>query len=144
MPDSISDEKALKRPFEVNEKLIIDAEKKIEKAVMEIKKGNPSQEGIGLLYHMAGLFGQRLYFMNKTSNYTDKLKINTLKCVGCGKCATLCPMKNISMENKAAIAADQCTMCYRCVNNCPKQAITLLGKCVVEQSTIEKWRKNNV
>ena len=139
MPDSIADVKALKRPFEKNKESVREAEKKIDKAVLSMKNGKPPQEGIGLLYHLAGLFGQRLYFYGKTRQYTDKVKINLEKCVGCGKCVEQCPMKNLSMEQNMAKAADRCTMCYRCINICPKQAITLLGKDVVEQGTIEKY-----
>lgn len=139
MPDSITDVKALKRPLDKNKELVKEAEKKIDKAVWRMKNGNPPQEGIGLLYHMAGLFGQRLYFRSKTREYTDKVKIDSEKCVGCGKCVKLCPMKNLSLEQDVAKAQDRCTMCYRCINTCPKQAITLLGKNVVEQGTIEKY-----
>ena len=139
MPGSIADEKALKRPMEKNVELVKKAEKKISDTVRDIKNGKPLQEGIGLLYHFVGLFGQRLYFYNKTKKYTDKVKIDTGKCIGCGKCAELCPMKNLNIENHFAKAKDRCTMCYRCINNCPKQAITLLGKSVIEQGTIEKY-----
>lgn len=139
MRDSVADVKALKRPLDKNKELVKDAEKKIDKAVWRMKNGNPPQEGIGLLYHMAGLFGQRLYFRGKTREYTDKVKIDSEKCVGCGKCVKLCPMKNLSLEQDVAKAQDRCTMCYRCINTCPKQAITLLGKNVVEQGTIEKY-----
>ena len=104
-----------------------------------MKAGNPPQDGIGFLHRMAGLFGQRLYFGHKTKNYTDKLKIDSERCSGCGKCANLCPMQNIKMVNGTAQSGNQCTMCYRCVNHCPKHAITLLGKRVVEQSVIEKY-----
>ncbi|MDE6434494.1 MAG: 4Fe-4S binding protein [Lachnospiraceae bacterium] len=68
-----------------------------------------------------------------------KPKIDTQKCVDCGKCAELCPIKNLSIENNLTKAQDRCTMCYRCINICPKRAITLLGKKVVEQGTIEKY-----
>lgn len=139
MPDSIADEKALKRPLEKNVELVKTADKKISNAVRDIKNGKPPYEGIGMLYHFAGLFGQRLYFYNKTKHYTDKVKIDTQKCIGCGKCVELCPMKNLNIENNFAKAEDRCTMCYRCINNCPKQAITLLGKRVIEQGTIEKY-----
>lgn len=139
MPDSIGDEKALKRPLEVNRKMIAAAEQKIGLSVKAWKSGTPTQEGLGGLYHLAGLFGQRLYFYNKTKQYSDKLKIDTEKCVGCGKCASLCPMKNIVVEDGVAKTDTRCTMCYRCVNNCPKKAITLLGKQVVEQSLVEKY-----
>ena len=139
MPDSISDEKVLKRSLEENKKLIKNAKIKIEQAATNMKNENAPQEGIGVFYHLAGLFGQRLYFRNKTKNYTDKLKIDAQKCIGCGKCVSLCPMKNITINNTVAVSGNQCTMCYRCVNHCPKQAITLLGTRVVEQIVVEKY-----
>ena len=139
MPDSIADEKELKRPIEKNVELVKAAEKKINRAVQDMKNGRLPKEGIGLLYHLAGLFGQRLYFYNKTKQYTDKVKVDTGECVVCGKCVELCPMKNLNIENNIVKAGNQCTMCYRCINICPKQAITLLGKFVVEQGTIEKY-----
>lgn len=140
MPDSICDEKALKYSEEKNRSIVTKAEKKIEESVHKMKSGNPTQEGLGIFYHLAGLFGQRLYFMNKTKAYTDKLKIDPEKCIGCGKCERLCPMKNIVVKDKTAVSGNQCTMCYRCVNHCPKQAITLLGKEVVSQWSVEKSR----
>ncbi|WP_310605470.1 EFR1 family ferrodoxin [Anaerosporobacter sp.] len=139
MPDSIGDEKALKRSLEKNKELIRNAEKKIEQAVRQLRENKPTQEGLGIWYQLAGLFGQRLYFINKTKRYTDKLKIDSQKCIGCKRCVTLCPMKNIRMNDKIAVSDNQCTMCYRCVNNCPRQAITLLGRQVVEQSVVEKY-----
>lgn len=139
MPDNICDEKPLKKTFDNNKKLIKNAELKIAKAALSFKKGNPTKEGLGLFYHAAGLFGQRLYFYNKTKAYSDKLKIDINKCTGCGKCIALCPMKNIHMRDGKAVPEDKCTMCYRCVNRCPVQAITLLGKRVISQSYIEKY-----
>ncbi|MDE7183733.1 MAG: 4Fe-4S dicluster domain-containing protein [Lachnospiraceae bacterium] len=139
MPDSIADEKALKRPLEKNKMLVKAAEEKIKRAVQSIKCGNPPQEGIGFLYHMVGLFGQRLYFYRKTQHYTDQIKINAQKCIGCGKCAMQCPMNNIHIAQNTAKSSKRCTMCYCCINICPQQAITLLGKSVVQQGTIEKY-----
>lgn len=139
MPDSIGDEKVLKRSLEKNILLVRKAESKIKRVANNMKAGRPPQEGIGVFYRMAGFWGQRLWFGKKTKNYSDKLKIDAQKCVGCGKCVKICPMKNIELVNGECKAKNQCTMCYRCVNYCPKQAITLLGKAVVEQSVIEKY-----
>ena len=139
MPDSIADEKALKRSLEKNRELVEQAQKKIIHAVYSMKSNRPTQEGIGLLYQMAGFFGQRLYFYNKTRKYTNKLKIDKAKCIGCGVCVKLCPMKNLGVSHGVVKAKESCTMCYRCINRCPKQAITLLGKTVIEQGTIEKY-----
>jgi len=139
MPDCISDVKLLKKPMEKNKATIKASELKIKRAADKLKDNNPDKEGLGFLYHMAGLFGQRLWFYNQTMKYTDKLKINKEKCVGCGVCIKVCPMENLSIAEKTVHTKGKCTMCYRCINNCPNQAITLLGKKVGEQSRIEKY-----
>lgn len=139
MPDSICDERLLKRSFEKNKKIVMKAEEKICKAVHNLKNRKPPQEGLGIVYHIAGLFGQRLYFGWKTRRYTDKLNINSLKCIGCGLCEKLCPMRNITVKHGIAVSGDTCTMCYRCINKCPKQAITLLGKKVMQQNDVSRY-----
>ncbi len=139
MPDSICDERVLKRSFQENRKIVMEAEEKICKSVLNIKNGKPPQEGLGFACHLAGLFGQRLYFGRKTRRYTDKLKINSLKCIGCGLCEKLCPMGNIAVKNGIAVSGDKCTMCYRCISRCPRQAITLLGKKVIEQNDVSRY-----
>ena len=139
MPDCIGDEKALKKTPEQNKQLVKAAEAKIKDAAHKFKSNTPTQEGLGFLYHMAGLFGQRLWFYNKTKDYSDKLKIDADKCVGCGACVQLCPLGNLKITDKKAQANGKCTMCYRCVSNCPKQAITLLGKTLYEQCKIENY-----
>ncbi|WP_334309346.1 MULTISPECIES: 4Fe-4S dicluster domain-containing protein [Clostridia] len=85
------------------------------------------------------MFGQRLYFYNRTKRYTDKLKIDSSRCIGCGQCAAVCPMKNITLVDGSAKSGERCTMCYRCISRCPQQCITLLGKRVVEQCRIERY-----
>ena len=139
MPDSICDERALKRSFERNKRIVVKATEKICKCVDNIKNGKPPQEGLGVVYYLAGLFGQRLYFLGRTQKYTDRLKINSLKCIGCGLCERLCPMGNIAVKNGIAVSSDKCTMCYRCISKCPEQVITLLGKKVIEQNDVSRY-----
>lgn len=139
MPDSIGDVKALKRPLAQNQALVRNAERKIERAVKDFQSGSPPQEGLGALSHLAGLLGQRLYFRRKTKAYSDDLKIDRSRCLRCGGCVPICPMKNLALEGNRVIPRGKCTMCYRCVNACPAQAITLLGKRVYEQCGIEKY-----
>lgn len=139
MPDSIADVWALKRPLEKNKELVCKAERKIAQAALRMKNGDVPQDGMGFLKQMVGLFGQRLYFSSKTAQYTERIKVDTIACNGCGKCAELCPMESIQVRHKVARAGNRCTMCYRCINNCPQQAITLIGRRVHEQGTIEKY-----
>ncbi len=138
MPDSVCDSKLLKKSIEENRQIVKAADKRIEQAAEQIKAGKYPREGLSFISHIKGLFGQRLWFYNKTTNYSDKLKISGL-CVGCGLCSQNCPMGNIKIENKKAISSNRCTMCYRCISLCPKQAITLLGDKVQEQCRYEKY-----
>ena len=132
MPDAVCDSKMLKKTLEENQRIIREADIRLEKAAKEIKSGNYPKEGLSIFAHMAGLFGQRLWFYGKTKGYSKKLKISDA-CTGCGLCAKNCPMENLRIENGKAVSLEKCTMCYRCISSCPKQAITLLGKQVVEQ-----------
>ncbi len=45
------------------------------------------------------------------------------KCVGCGKCAELCPLNNISLKNGKPIWGNDCTHCMACISYCPTGAI---------------------
>lgn len=138
MPDSVCDSRLLKKTLEENRSIIARADEKIENIASQMAKGIYPKEGITLIAHLVGLFGQRLWFYKKTRDYSDKLKINN-NCVGCGKCASVCPMNNLFIKDNIAMSNDRCTMCYRCISLCSKRAITLLGNEVIEQCRIEKY-----
>ena len=139
MPDSITDEKVLKRSHKKNIQLVKNANSKIVEAIDHIKNGKHPQDGLGLFPRLAGFLLQRLWFGHRTRQYSNQLKIDTDKCIGCSKCVKICPTENIIMDGNKAKGNDKCTVCYRCVNSCPKQAITLLGRTVIEQTFIEKY-----
>ncbi|MBS6116628.1 EFR1 family ferrodoxin, partial [Thomasclavelia spiroformis] len=139
MPDSVCDSKLLKKTMDENRCIIAQADRKIEEVALQIINGDYPQEGITLVSHIIGLLGQRLWFYKKTKGYSNKLKINN-NCIGCGKCVSICPMKNLILRNKKVVSNDRCTMCYRCISLCPQKAITLLGNEVVEQYRIEDYR----
>ena len=44
-------------------------------------------------------------------------------CIGCGTCAAVCPMENITIENGKAKIGDNCATCLACFHWCPKEAI---------------------
>ena len=91
-------------------------------------EGVPTREGLGFFSHLAGLLGQRLWFYHKTLHYSSQLKINAETCIHCGRCVSLCPMHNLSLDESTITAHGSCTMCYRCISQCPGKAITLIGK----------------
>lgn len=140
MPDSIADVKLLKKSHEQNKLIIKLAEEKIQKSAELIKNGKYPKEGLHFYNHIAGLFGQRLWFLQAAKKHRQDLRVDFEKCSGCGLCQKQCPTKSIQVENgKAKLAGQNCTICYRCVNSCPKKAVTIIGKKVFEQCLFENY-----
>ena len=53
-------------------------------------------------------------------------KVDKAKCVGCGKCAEVCPAKAAHVVNgKAQIDAKKCIRCFCCKEFCPKGAVSV-------------------
>ena len=45
------------------------------------------------------------------------------KCIGCGKCAKMCPLNNIELKNSKPVWGKNCTHCMACICLCPTKAI---------------------
>ncbi len=69
-------------------------------------------------------------FVNKL--ITDRpFRVDAGKCVGCGKCASVCPVEDIEMQKCAAEGGKvphwkhngRCLTCFACYHHCPKKAI---------------------
>ena len=65
-----------------------------------------------------------------TTNYLPGISEKT--CIGCGKCAKVCPVLAVSMENepatgrkKAVVNKEICLGCGICARNCPVSAIEM-------------------
>ncbi len=55
-------------------------------------------------------------------------------CIGCGKCAEVCPQSNIVMEGGKPKFGKNCSICMGCAFSCPKDAI--------KTSLLNGWRVN--
>ena len=52
----------------------------------------------------------------------------TKDCIGCGKCEKLCPLNNITLEDKKPHWQNNCTHCMACICGCPVNAIEYKNK----------------
>ena len=63
------------------------------------------------------------------------------KCIGCGRCAEVCPHRVFSInERKAQIVdKDPCMECGACAKNCPTNALTVKSGVGCAQAVIIGW-----
>lgn len=59
-----------------------------------------------------------------TGNFQPSKNFHTTdRCIGCGKCARMCPINNIRIENRKPVWEKSCAHCMGCILNCPFEAI---------------------
>ena len=67
------------------------------------------------LKHMGTVFYP--VFVKAKAFYADQT------CTGCGKCVKVCPLNNVTMNNKKPVWGKHCTHCMACICHCPAEAI---------------------
>lgn len=101
--------------------IIEQAEPMIEQAIAYIKNGDKlPQTNIPFGDHLnSGIVNNLFYpiFVHAKKFYA------TGDCISCGKCANVCPLNNISIENGKPVWGKACTHCMACICHCPKEAI---------------------
>lgn len=53
--------------------------------------------------------------------------VATDACVGCGICASACPLGNIRMNDGRPVWGDDCSSCLACYHSCPRHAVEYGG-----------------
>ncbi|WP_234123639.1 EFR1 family ferrodoxin [Clostridium hydrogenum] len=76
-------------------------------------------------------------YPKKKKNYSKKFYVEDT-CIKCGICEKVCPIDNISIEDKPVIH-DKCILCGACTHNCPKNSIRYKG-----EKSKSRYRNQNV
>ena len=104
-----------------NDKKMKKANARIDKTCANIQNGKVIKRGFNVISRILGLAQGAFEDMLNARGKSVRIDKD---CSACGVCVTICPMKNLMMEDGKINHNDNCTICYRCVNICPKKAIT--------------------
>ena len=102
-------------------KIVAKAEPSIDRAIAAIQRNQPFAPTRNNLYDR---------FMSGPVNpifYKCFVKANAFTassaCIGCGQCAKLCPMNNVTLKDGKPSWGKNCTHCMACICYCPVSAI---------------------
>ena len=101
--------------------IVARAEPDMDRAISAIAKGQAFPPPRHNLYDrfMSGPVNPIFYsFFVKAKAFTAGST-----CAGCGQCARLCPMNNITIQNVRPVWGGDCTHCMACICHCPAEAI---------------------
>lgn len=128
MPNNLADCALFKvRNGNETDRIMLKATRKMDVFAERILSGKRLKRGFGIFAHVIGYYGQRKWWRRNEKAKRSAVKIDNLRCVGCGWCSNHCPVGNLELHKGFARAKDKCVFCYRCVNFCPKKAITICG-----------------
>ena len=102
-------------------KILERAERVIDRTALYIKNGEkfPSVS-VSLMDRVySGVINDLFY---PTCVHARKFYV-TDSCISCGKCAAVCPLGNVRIEQGKPVWGKNCTHCMACICRCPKEAI---------------------
>ena len=103
------------------ERIIAKADPVIEKIASQIKKEQAFlQPRNNVCYRLMSAAVNPIFyrvFIKADAFHADD------RCIGCGKCETLCPLNNIQIKEGRPVWGKNCTHCMACICYCPTAAI---------------------
>lgn len=117
--------------------IIKKAESVIEKiaTLLKEKQEFPVPKGKFVSKIMSGPVNSMFYpFFVKAKHF----KVDE-KCIGCGKCVSLCPLNNIELKDNKPVWGKNCTHCMACICSCPTKAVEYGRISVGKNRYLCKW-----
>ena len=108
-------------PPEESRQRILESGRQIPRIAHQIKMGRPLKGRHIFLFESAVTYPFTPVWTRLT--HTSKPFYTTDACIGCGKCARLCPLNNIEMKDQKPQWKKPCAHCMACIANCPFEAI---------------------
>ena len=102
-------------------KILERAEHAIDRTALYIKNGEKFPPmSVSLMDRVySGVINDLFY---PTCVHARKFHV-TDSCISCGKCAAVCPLGNVRIEQGKPVWGKNCTHCMACICRCPKEAI---------------------
>lgn len=107
------------QPKEVNERILAEAQPKIEQIAATISAGQSLPLESPGKSIMSTLINPMMY----ATMISAKAFTVTSKCTGCGKCVARCPLNNVTLKDGKPVWGKECTHCMACIAGCPQEAI---------------------
>ena len=119
-------------PDIVNKSIISDAMRKYNINFNILRANITPNGGVALIELEGENIEKSIKYMEKQGIKVDQvkkvLKRDEEKCVDCGACISLCPVKAICIQNDWSVDVDNdlCIACGFCIDSCPMKAITIV------------------
>lgn len=78
----------------------------------------------------------------ESQNRKAEVMYEAKKCIGCGKCASVCPIGCHQMESNHIFARNFCIGCGKCAEVCSVKAIELYGKEMLASEVLETVQRD--
>ncbi|MDH5509233.1 MAG: glycyl-radical enzyme activating protein [Nitrospinota bacterium] len=72
------------------------------------------------------------------------LAFATTRCIGCGRCATVCHAGAIDMDSRGRVIRQECNLCGECARVCPSGALAMVGIAMEEEDLAEVLLRDRV